>query len=88
MKINTYRITTCMGKVFDNNELPFLTTEEFQQFNQIGYSGKDLAGNKMTRTDYLNSLNKGTFSVELTKWDNGDFSEDFTIIKVDLSIDE
>lgn len=69
-----------MGKT--NEKLPFLTNDEHRHFNSIGYSSKDLDGNKTTRTEYLNSLNKGTFKVEQTKWDDGSFEERFMIIRV------
>lgn len=36
----------------------------------------------MTRTEYLNNLNKGRFKVVQTKWDDGNFEEKFMIIRV------
>ena len=80
MNIETYRITTAM--CMTNETLPFLTSDEHKVFNNIGYSNKDLDGNKTTRTEYLNSLNKGRFNVDQTKCDNGDFEEIFTITRV------
>lgn len=82
MKIETHNITTCMGKVHSYFDLPFLNEKEFDEFNNIGYSGKNLNGDKISRSEYLNSLNKGTFKVQQTKSDNGDFTEKFTIIRV------
>lgn len=83
MKIQQIKIDTCMGKVstFFGNPLSFLSDEEFKNFNEIGYTGK-LNGIRISREDYLNSLNKGTFDVTQTKWDNGDFSESFNIVRV------
>lgn len=78
--IQTYHIETGMGRCFEN--LPFLTKEEMDNFNSIGYSRKTLAGVEMTYTQYLNSLDKGEFQVEQTKFDNGSFVERYTIIRV------
>lgn len=79
--ISTYNISTCMGKVNGENPLTFLSKEEQDNLNEIGYSGK-LNGERISRTTYLNSLGKGEFSIEQTKYDNGDFSERFIIIRV------
>ena len=82
MTDQTYRINTGMGMVSGgNSRLPFLSEEEFKNFNEIGYTGR-LNGNKITRVDYLNSLQKGYFIINQTKFDNGDFSESFDIIRV------
>ncbi len=78
--ISTYHITTGMGKCFI--KLPFLTDEEMENFNSIGYSSKTLDGVRTTRTKYLNSLGKGDFDVDQTLYDNGSFEEAFTIIRV------
>lgn len=78
--INTYQITTGMGKCFD--ELPFLNKKEHKEFNNIGYSGKKLDGKSSSREVYLNSLGKGEFQVTQTKFDNGNFEEGFTIVWV------
>ena len=40
--INTFNITTSMGKYFGS--LPFLTNLELEEFNSIGYSGKTIKG--------------------------------------------
>lgn len=78
--INTFQITTAMGKYF--GELPFLSENELKEFNSIGYSGKLLNGQTISRQEYLNSLNKGEFQVTKTKHDNGDFEERFVIVWV------
>lgn len=78
--ISTYNITTGMGECFGT--LSFLNNEEMIVFNTIGYSGKDLDGKKISREEYLNKLNKGQFKMDQTKWDNGNFEEKFTIIRV------
>lgn len=69
-----------MGKYF--GKLPFLSEKELEEFNSIGYSGEDTKGIKITREDYLNSLNKGEFQVIQTKFDDGSFEEKFTIVWV------
>ena len=79
--INTYNITTAMGQL-NWCKLPFLTEQETIEFDSIGYSGKKTNGEKMSRTEYLNSLNKGEFEIEQLKFDKGDFIEKFLIIRV------
>lgn len=78
--IQTYNISTSKGKL--THDLPFLNDVEVKELNIIGYSGKDSNGNKVSREEYLNDLNKGIFSVVQTKRDNGDFVEEFLIIRV------
>lgn len=80
VKIQNIPIQTCMGQMRD--KLSFLTQKQQDEFNTIGYTGKDSKGNKISRENYLNSLNKGTFSLTLTKGDNGDFSEEFMLTRV------
>jgi hypothetical protein len=80
--IQKHTIETGSGKCFDRTKLPFLTDEQFTEFNNIGYSGKISNGTRTTREEYLNTLGIGEFSVEQTKYDNGDFSEAFLIIFV------
>jgi hypothetical protein len=77
IQISTYQIETGMGKYFGT--LPFLTKDELKEFNNIGYTGKDLNGNKTSRVDFLNSLNKGKFKIDQTKFDDGEFIEQFII---------
>jgi len=79
-KSEIYDIDTNSGKCV--RPLPFLTENEQENFDSIGYSGKTLDGKKMSRSEYLNSLNKGNYSIIQTKFDHGDFSESFTIVKV------
>jgi hypothetical protein len=81
--LKKYYINTSMGKVFDHSSLPFLSDSEFEEFNIIGYTGKDNSGKRMNYESFLNTLNKGIFFVKLTKHDNGDFSESFLIIRKD-----
>jgi len=81
--IEKYNINTSMGKVFEHSSLPFLSDSEFEEFNTIGYTGKNNSGKKMNYGEFLNTLNKGEFTVIQTKSDNGDFSERFSIIKKD-----
>ncbi len=77
--VTTYRITTGMGKLLGDYLLPFLTPEERLEFNIIGYSGKTSSFIPQTQQGYLNSLNKGTFEFTQTKWDDGDFIQEFII---------
>lgn len=84
-KIDQFSIETGMGQVFnfDRSKLKeFLTESEIENFNSIGYSGKDLSGKKNTYEKYLNSLNKGTFVVLQTKHDGGDFSATYLITRI------
>ncbi len=78
--INTFDITTSMGRYF--GELPFLSETELEEFNNIGYRGKNNKGLKISREAYLNTLNKGEFNVTQTKFDDGSFEESFTIVWV------
>lgn len=83
MKIENYNITTGMGKINPSrNPLTFLTIEEFDELNNIGYTGKNNKGIITSRDKYLNSLGKGKFSINQTKTDNGNFQEEFIITRV------
>lgn len=82
-KITVKTIETCMGKITSfGDQLDYLTEEEKKEFNLIGYTGKNSQGVKTTRENYLNSLDKGQFEVEQTKFDNGDFCEKFIVVRV------
>lgn len=81
MKIETYTFSTAMG-AGSKSDLPFLSSTEMTELNKIGSSGKNNKGERTSRMDYLNSIGKGVFSVLQTKFDNGDFTERFTIIRV------
>lgn len=88
MAIQTFKIETSMGKLRHTyskgnffHPLDFLTEEEKTNLDEIGYTGK-LKGEKTSRGEYLNSLGKGEFSVEKTKFDHGDFTEEFLIVRV------
>jgi hypothetical protein len=74
-------VTTCMGQInhLFGVALDCLSAEERAELDKIGYTGKNSAGEKMHWSAYLNSLGKGHFSVEQTKFDNGDFTEKFTV---------
>jgi len=56
----------------------------WQEFNTIGYTGKTSQGEKISFEKYLNSLNKGVFKIECTKRDNGDFTEKYLVIRVEI----
>lgn len=77
--IETFNISTSMGTCF--KQIPYLTPDELNEFNNIGYSGKNFKNEKISRVEYLNSLNKGTFNIYQTKHDGGDFIEEFLIIR-------
>ena len=81
MKIEHYDISTCMGKITGSAPL-FLSEAHVQELNIIGYTGKNSYGIKTSWQSYLNTINKGNFSVTPTKTDNGDFSESFAVIRV------
>jgi hypothetical protein len=82
MTINTFTsIKTCMGQL-TSNSLPFLSEKEIEEFNTVGYTGKNSKGEKSSYEDYLNSLGKGEFAVTMTKFDDGSFHEEFTIVQV------
>lgn len=83
MSIQTFDIETCMGQITSFGEqLNFLTEAEINEFNTIGYTGKNLAGVESSYSEFLNSLNKGEFSVKQTKFDGGNFMERFFIVRV------
>lgn len=84
MAIKVHNIKTGMGRVSVNGAHPlyFLTEEQQKEFDEVGYSGRDLSGKKTNFEAYLNSLNIGEFRVSQTKRDGGDFSEAYTITRV------
>lgn len=79
IKVTTHPITTGCGRPNDPKSLPFLTEEELEEFDSIGYSGKTTNGVKMSWHEYLDSLGKGQFSIAQTKFDNGDCIEKYVI---------
>lgn len=85
MEIKTYRFRTSMGEVINaERNLNFLSGQELLEFNRIGHSGKNFAGEKIGRVEYLNSLrpDKEKFEIEQIKYDKGDFCEEFILIRV------
>ncbi len=78
--IKTYRHSTVMGKTV--KKIPFLTPKEQDNFDNIGYAGKLLNGKKMTREQYLNTLEKGHFKVEILSCNSCEFTEELLIIQV------
>jgi len=79
--LNYYVIETALGQTRGDLPLPFLTEDERAEFDSIGYSGKTRDGRKCSRLEFLNSLGRGEFSIQQTRFDNGDFTEEFTIIQ-------
>lgn len=80
VKFIVYNINTCKGKYIDD-DLKFLTYDEFKEFNKIGSTGMDSKGHKSSYVRFLNELNKGDFTVEQTKFDTGDSCESFIITR-------
>lgn len=81
MNIKIYDIQTASGRLYFCT-LPFLSNEELKEFNTIGYTGKNSKGERTNFQNYLNSLGKGQFEVKQTKFDDGSFSEKFTVVRV------
>lgn len=79
-EVLSYTLSTVMGR--SNTPLPFLNAEQMTELNSIGYSGKRTNGDRMSKESYLNSLRLGQFKVSQVRFDNGDFSEEFLIIRV------
>lgn len=88
MQIINYHIKTSMGELSSfGDRLPFLSEVELKNFNHIGYSGKTVDGVPMDRATYLNSLRPNEqFKLEQTRWDSGDFSEEFMLTRVVLEV--
>lgn len=79
--IDTFEIETNMGHCFAP-ALPFLSDSERFEFNKIGYTGENVAGEKEDFATFLNRLGKGEFVVDQTKFDSGDFNERYNIVRV------
>jgi hypothetical protein len=78
IKMETVSISTNGGRILDNKRIFLMTKEETEEFNLIGYSGKNSSGKKASRIEYLNSLGKGVFCIIQTKWG---FIESFIIVR-------
>jgi hypothetical protein len=83
MAITQHRFTTHSGKVstFFGHPFHFLSEKEKEDFDEIGYTGR-LNGVKTTWVQYLDSLGIGSFDIEQLKFDNGDFSEEYMLVRV------
>lgn len=83
-KISRYRVSLCMGKCStrERDSLSCLSDSEFEEFNHIGYTGKDLNGKRTSHENFLNTLNKGQFEVETLSNDNSEFTAELLIIRV------
>lgn len=70
-----------MGESPDWEKLGISEKDE-KNLNEIGYTGK-LNGARTTLSEYLNSISTDNikFSIEKTKYDNGDFREEYNVIK-------
>jgi Ni,Fe-hydrogenase III large subunit len=84
MQILNYHIQTSMGKVTPYKDtLDFLTKEQSEELDVIGYTGKSSNGVKMCRVEFLNSLDsKEQFGLKQIKFDKGDFIEEFIVTRV------
>lgn len=83
IKVEIYRVVTASGRVhtfFAHPLKDVLTLQEIKNLDEIGYSGK-FNGLETTRTEYLNSLGKGTFEIKQIAHNGGDFSECFIIAR-------
>jgi hypothetical protein len=68
------------GRTDDWKKIDFITDEDVEELNSIGYSGSDTKGNKTTWVNYLEEKYQDkSFLMVKTRRDNGDFSEDFVI---------
>ena len=74
-EITIYTVETVAGNA--KKKLSFLNDEEFIEFNRLGAMCLD-------RTKFLNSLGKGEFKIHQTRFDNGDWGEEFIIVQVAL----
>ncbi|MFA7169903.1 MAG: hypothetical protein WC178_03545 [Candidatus Paceibacterota bacterium] len=81
MHLETYHIVTQSGRLAYGCELKFLSEDELKEFNKIGYTGKNLNEGKETYEHFLNRLNLGVFAVIQTKYDSGDLTEMFIIVR-------
>lgn len=76
IELQTHRIITAFGKLY-SGKLLFLNKQQLKEFDNIG-SGST---RNMSREYFLNSLDKGTFKVIQTVYDNGNHMEAFNIIR-------
>lgn len=82
MKTNIFHIETGCGQTQQWKEAG-LNEQQSKDLNDIGYSGK-LNGVRMTRQTYFDQQvnnDKLNYTIQQTKWDNGDFSEAFTLTR-------
>lgn len=83
MTIKTYNIQTSLGQLTPwKDKLDFLSESQIEEFNKIGYTGKNSAGQECSYQEYLNTLQEGQFEVRTTKINRFDFSEELMIIRV------
>ncbi len=85
MSISIHNITTNSGRLDARSwkELaPFLTDEQLEEVDSIGYTGKTKDGKETTLLDYLNSLDENSeYDIKQTKYDNGDFTQKYMIAR-------
>jgi len=76
-----YKIQTAMGQVMTTFGHPLkniLTGQEIENLDKVGYTGK-WKGKKTTMVDYLNSLGKGLFTIEVLNINSSEFTAEYMI---------
>lgn len=84
IQIAHYDIETGMGSLSKSSRdrLGIILSEsELNELDSIGYSGKTTQGDRISYEYYLNSLDKGSWTVHQTKFDNGDFSQAYNFTR-------
>lgn len=77
--IQTFKVMSNSGII--HQPIPWLTADELQELNIIGYTGLNSNKERTTREKYLNSLNKGQFKIEILHSDTSEWSEQLLIIR-------
>ena len=80
----SYTVRTVKGKLKnpDRQLTSFLSKDEIDEFNLIGYTGHNSSNERTNVEDYLNSLGKGLFNVNKLEYGKGDFTETLSITRV------
>lgn len=78
--INAFKVTTHMGKSNEWTMIPGIDEYVAEMLNNIGYGTVKSQGSV---EDYLNYLETGyAYKVVQTKYDNGDYTEEFVVVAV------
>lgn len=79
MKIQTFRIHEGMGQSRDWKNVPFLTKDDIDALNTIGYTGK--YKHWKSKSQYLKDNHPDhAFSIEDLRFDPGEFSSELLLI--------